>query len=99
MTEQQKARRAEAARENGAKSRGPVSDIGKYISSLNSISTGEHLDLRKEELPECIALLSTDCRVAYLRLYQKHTRQFQPQSVLPKPSSLQGCPSTWFCPG
>ncbi len=80
MTEQQKARRAEAARENGAKSRGPVSDIEKYISSLNSISTGEHLDLRKEELPECIALLSTDCRVAYLRLYQKHTRQFQPQS-------------------
>ena len=40
MTEEQKTRRAEAARENGAKSRGPVSDIGKYISSLNSIATG-----------------------------------------------------------
>ena len=52
MTEEQKARRAEAAREHGAKSRGPVSDIGKYISSLNSI-----------------ALLSTDCRLSYLRLY------------------------------
>ncbi len=80
MTEEQKARHAEAARENGAKSRGPVSDIGKYISSLNSISTGDHLDLRKEELPECIALLSTDCRSAYLRLYQKHVRQYQPES-------------------
>lgn len=80
MTEEQKTRRAEAARENGAKSRGPVSDIGKYISSLNSIATGEHLDLRKEDLPECIALLSTDCRLSYLRLYQKHLRQFQPHS-------------------
>ncbi len=80
MTEKQQARRAEIARENGAKSRGPVSDIGKYISSLNSISTGDHLDLRQEELPECIALLSTDCRSAYLRLYQKHVRQYQPQS-------------------
>lgn len=80
MTEKQQARRAEVARENGAKSRGPASDIGKYISSLNSISTGDHLDSCKEELPECIALLSTDCRSAYLRLYQKHVRQYQPQS-------------------
>jgi len=80
MTEQQKASRAETARQNGAKSRGPVSDIGKYISSLNSIATGEQLDLHKEELPECIALLSTDCRAAYLRLYQKHVRQYQPKS-------------------
>ena len=80
MTEEQKARRAEAARENGAKSRGPVSEIGKYISPLNSISTGEHLDPSKEERPECIALLSTDCRAAYLRLYRKHVRQYQPKS-------------------
>ena len=82
MTVEQKARRAEVARENGAQSRGPVSDIGKYISSLNGISTGEHLLLHKEELPECVALLSTDCRSAYLRLYQKHLRQFQPHSAL-----------------
>ena len=82
MTEEQKARRAEIARDNGAKSRGPVSDIGKYISSLNGIHTGAHLHLHKEELPECIALLSTDCRLAYLRLYQKHLRQFQPNSHL-----------------
>ena len=82
MTVEQKARRAEVARENGAQSRGPVSDIGKYISSLNGISTGEHLHLHKEELPECVALLSTDCRSAYLRLYQKHLRQFQPHSAL-----------------
>ena len=39
MTEEQKARRAAVARQNGAKSRGPVSDLGKYIASLNSIAT------------------------------------------------------------
>ena len=80
MTEDQKSRRAEVARENGAKSRGPVSELGKYISSLNSISTAENLDLLKEELPECVALLSTDCWISYLRLYQKHLRQLQPNS-------------------
>ena len=80
MTEEQKARRAEVARENGAKSRGPVSELGKYIASLNSISTGENLDLLKEELPECVALLSSDCWISYLRLYQKHLRQLQPDS-------------------
>jgi len=80
MTEEQKARRAQAARENGAKSRGPLSDLGKYICSLNSITTGEHLDLLKEELPECVALLSSDCWISYLRLYQKHLRQLQPNS-------------------
>ena len=80
MTDEQKARRAEIARENGAKSKGPVSITGKYISSLNGIDTGEHATVRKEELPECIALLSTDCRHAYLRLFQKHVRQYQPES-------------------
>ena len=80
MTEEQLARRAEIARENGAKSTGPVSPIGKYISSLNGITTGQHLDTLKEELPECIALLSTDCRQAYMRLYKKQVRQHAPQS-------------------
>jgi len=80
MTEEQTARRTEAARENGAKSRGPITDIGKYISSLNGITTGDNLEMRKEDLPECIALLSTDCRIAYLRIYQKHLRQYQPNS-------------------
>ena len=80
MTEEQKARRAAVARQNGAKSRGPVSDLGKYIASFNSIATGEHLEILKEELPECIALLSSDCWISYLRLYQKHLRQLQPAS-------------------
>ena len=80
MTEEQKARRAEIARENGTKGKGPVSPTGKYISSLNGITTGQHLTIHKEELPECIALLSTDCRQAYLRLHQKQVRQYLPQT-------------------
>ncbi len=80
MAEEQKARRTEAAREIGAKSRGPITDIGKYISSLNGITTGDKLEMRKEDLLECSALLSTDRRIAYLWLYQKHLRQYQPNS-------------------
>ena len=45
-----------------------VSDLGKYIASLNSITTGEHLELSKEELPKCVAPLSSDCWISYLRL-------------------------------
>ena len=36
MTEEHKTRRAAVARQNGAKSRGPVSDLGKYIASLGA---------------------------------------------------------------
>lgn len=80
MTEDQKARRAEIARANRAKSNGPVSEPGRFISSLNSITTEEHLNILKEELPECIALLTTDCRQAYIRLYQRHFRQYKPEA-------------------
>ena len=91
MTEEQTARHTEAARENGAKSRGPITDIGKYITSLNGITTGDHLEMRKEDLPECIALLSTDCRIAYLGLYQKHLRQYRPNSGCEQPLLRHVC--------
>ena len=80
MTEEQKRRRIEIAHENGKKSRGPVSPIGKKISSFNAIASGKHLDLLTEELPEFIAALSTDEIQDYIRLLQKHVRQFQPAS-------------------
>ena len=53
MTEEQKIRRAELARENGRKSRGPVSPLGKYASSMNAIATGKHVKVHKEIFPEC----------------------------------------------
>jgi hypothetical protein len=84
MTEEQRARRAATARQNGAKSRGPVTPTGKQISALNSITTGEHLNLLAEEVPECLTMLTTDDAVAFVRLLQKHLRQYQPQSECEK---------------
>ena len=81
MTEQQKAHRAAVSRENGAKSHGPVTPAGKKISSLNSITTGEHLNLLKDDLPPFLAILSTDSMFAYLGLLTKHVRQYQPHSA------------------
>lgn len=80
MTEEQKLRRAEIARQNGRKSRGPVSPDGKMRSSMNAIATGQHLEVHKEIFPECMVLLGTDDREAYVRLWQKHLKQYKPHS-------------------
>lgn len=80
LTDEQKARRAETARANGAKSRGPKTPVGKYISALNSIITGEHLGRLQSEVPPCIAILSTEDRTEYLRILQNQARQMQPAS-------------------
>jgi hypothetical protein len=80
MTEEQKLRKAEVARQNGAKSKGPVTVLGKHISSMNAIASGKHVETLEDDLPECVSLLSTDNRQAYVRLYQKHLRQYQPHS-------------------
>ena len=80
MTDEQKNRRAELARENGRKSRGPVSPAGKYASSMNAIAAGKHVKVHKEIFPECDILYSTDDRESYVRLHQKHLKQYKPHS-------------------
>lgn len=80
LTEEEKQRRAETARRNGAKSKGPVTPEGKYRSSMNAIATGGHADLHKEDLPPFFFLLSTDDRAAYVRSFQSLLRQFKPRS-------------------
>jgi len=80
LTEEQRQRRAAIARQNGAKSKGPVTTEGKYRSSMNAIATGEHVELHKEDLPPFFFLLSTDDRAAYLRSFQSQMRHFKPQS-------------------
>ncbi len=78
MTDEQKQRRAETARANGRKSKGPVTQAGKYRSSMNAISTGEHTQLHQNDLPSFFPLLSTDNRANYIRLFQDHLRRHQP---------------------
>jgi len=80
MTEDQKNRRAELARENGRKSRGPVSSLGKYASSMNAIASGKHVKVHKEIFPECDILFSSDDRESFVRLQQKHMKQYKPHS-------------------
>jgi len=80
MTEDQKNRRSELARENGRKSRGPVSSLGKYASSMNAIASGKHVKVHKEIFPECDILFSSDDRESFVRLQQKHMKQYKPHS-------------------
>ena len=80
MTEEQKQRRAETARRNGQKSRGPVSTDGKYRASLNAISTGKHVEVHADDLPAFVALLNCDDRRVYVYTFQSHLRQYRPNS-------------------
>ena len=81
-TDEQKKRRAEASRQNGRKSKGPVSLAGKYRSSMNAITTGQHVELHKEDLPSFFNLLSVDDRADYVRSSLAHYRKFKPDSEL-----------------
>jgi hypothetical protein len=67
MTDQEKkARRAEIARENGRKSKGPVSIAGKYRSSRNATATGQPVD---------VAILAVDDNREYARLFRPDSEQ------------------------
>lgn len=81
MTDQEKkARRAEIARENGRKSKGPVSIAGKYRSSMNAIATGQHVEVHDQDLPAFVTILGVDDRREYVRMFQAHLRKFRPDS-------------------
>ncbi len=80
LTEEQKQRRAETARANGRKSKGPVSAAGKHRSSMNAITVGNFVDVHEEDLPAFVTILTAEDRKAYVKLYQSNLRQFRPDS-------------------
>ncbi|MCA2971140.1 MAG: hypothetical protein INH43_21700, partial [Acidobacteriaceae bacterium] len=80
LTEEQKQKRAETARRNGSRNKGPVTVEGKNRSSINAITVGKYVDVHEEELPAFATLLSVDDRTAYVRLHQANLPKFRPDS-------------------
>jgi len=80
LTAEEKQKRAEIARQNGSKSKGPVTPEGKHRSSMNAIAVGKLIDVHDAELPAFATQLSVDDRKAYVRLHQANLRKFRPDS-------------------
>ncbi len=80
LTEEQKQRRAEIARANGRKSKGPVTAAGKHRSSMNAITVGKFVEVHEHDLPPFVANLTAKDRKAYINLYQSNLRNLRPNS-------------------
>jgi len=69
--------RARIARENGAKSRGPVTPEGKLAASRNAIKTGEHSTTHSVYTPHP-TVLSNEDRQAFYRLIDELLEIYMP---------------------
>ena len=74
--------RARIARENGAKSKGPVTDAGKAKVSANAVKTGEHVDTLAQFLPPHQAVLCSEDRPQYYQLLRQLIEIYQPINQL-----------------
>jgi hypothetical protein len=77
MTKEQK---AQIARENGAKSRGPKTETGKAASARNGIKTGEHTTKLSPFVPPNSAVLCNEQRQAYFRLLSDLLQIYTPKN-------------------
>jgi methyl-accepting chemotaxis protein len=73
-----KEERAQIARDNGAKSKGPTTAAGKAKSSRNGIKTGEHTTTLSSFLPPDCAILCTEDRQAFFELMDSLIEAYQP---------------------
>lgn len=71
-------KKAEIARQNGAKSKGPVSAEGKERSKRNAITHGERATALKLIVPPHSACLANEDRQAFYRLYDSLTAKYRP---------------------
>jgi hypothetical protein len=77
MTNEQ---RAEIARQNGAKSKGPKTEAGKAASARNGIKTGEHTNKFAAFVPPNSAVLCNEERQAYFRLLSDLLQIYMPKN-------------------
>jgi hypothetical protein len=87
--------RARIARENGAKSRGPVTQEGKDRSRLNSLKDGRHATTIAHLVPMDNAVVLFEDRRAYARLVQDLVAQYQPVNKLALSVVLDIAISQW----
>ena len=73
--------RARIARENGAKSRGPVTPEGKAASSRNAIKTGEHANSKSVYTPHPSVLTNED-RQGFFKLVDELIQIYVPANQL-----------------
>ena len=74
--------RARIARENGAKSRGPVTPEGKDRSRLNSLKDGIYATTLADLLPPDEAVTAMEDRREFVALVQELMAQYQPVNQL-----------------
>jgi hypothetical protein len=74
--------RARIARENGAKSRGPVTPEGKARSRLNSLKDGKYATTLADLLPPDEAVTAMEDRREFVALVQELMAQYQPVNQL-----------------
>ena len=70
--------RARIARENGAKSRGPVTEEGKAKVSRNAITHGQRAEALKLIVPPHSACLANEDRQAFYRLFDTLVSKYRP---------------------
>lgn len=75
-------RKAEIARANGAKSKGPVTPEGKERSSRNAITHGERAAALQLFVPPHSAVLANEDRQKFYRLMDAAVAAFRPQSEI-----------------
>jgi hypothetical protein len=73
-----KERKAEIARENGAKSKGPLTGETKQKSARNAITHGERAKLLKLVVPPHSACLANEERQAFYKLYDHLMAKYRP---------------------
>ena len=73
-----KDRKAEIARENGAKSQGPTSGQGKEKCARNAITHGERAQAHKLIVPPHSACLANEDRQAFYKLYDNLIAKYRP---------------------